>query len=118
MNDVLVIKKAIATNNRISVSPRKLALVTRMIAEKSVVDAMNMLTLCKKGCAKDVSSLLNSAVKNAINNFGVDDVTNLCISEIRLGRGVKAKRMMPRARGRSNRIIKHFSTLSVIVCCR
>ena len=74
-----------------------------------------ILSLSQKACAKDILYLLHSGIKNAINNFGVEDVTNLYIKEIRLGRGRHMKRFEARARGRSNRIIKHSSNLVIIL---
>jgi large subunit ribosomal protein L22 len=105
----------IAKNSLITVGMRKMALVTRLIAGLSVTRASDILMLSSKACAKDILLLLNSAVKNAINELSVDDVSNLYIKEIRLGRSRHMKRFEPRARGRSNRIIKHSSNLAIIV---
>ena len=105
----------IVRNPHISVGIRKIALVTRLISGMHAMRAIDILSLSQKACAKDILYLLHSGIKNAINNFGVEDVTNLYIKEIRLGRGRHMKRFEARARGRSNRIIKHSSNLVIIL---
>jgi large subunit ribosomal protein L22 len=105
----------IVRNSYISVGIRKMALVTRLISGMPVVRAIDVLSLSHKACAKDILHLLHSGVKNAVNNFGVEDITNLYVKEIRLGRGRHMKRFEARARGRSNRIIKHSSNLVIIL---
>ena len=108
-------KEVIAKNSSISVGTRKIAAVVRLIQGMPIVRAMDVLSLSHKACAMDIMSLLNSAVKNAVNELSIDDITNLYIKDIRLGRGRKAKRFMPRARGRSNKIVKHSSNLAIVV---
>ena len=105
----------VVRNSNISVGIRKIALVTRMISGMQVMRAVNILSLCDKSCARDILFLLHSGIKNAVNNFNVEDITNLYIKEIKLGRGRHLKRFMARARGRSNRIIKHSSNLVIIL---
>ncbi len=105
----------VAKNSYISVSSKKMVLVTRMIHGIPVMKAIDILSLSYKACAKDIIDLLNSAIKNAIHNFDVHDVNSLYIKEIRLGRAKFLKRFQPRARGRSNRILKHGSNLAIIL---
>jgi hypothetical protein len=59
--------------------------------------------------------LLNSAVANAINNnhYHKDDVENFLIAHIWVGKGMVLKRIEPRARGSSNRLLKRYSNVSL-----
>lgn len=102
-------------NSYISVSSRKMVFVTRMISGMNAMKAIDVLSVSRKACAQDIIGLLKSAVKDAIHNFNVQDVTSLYIKEIRLGRARFLKRFQPRARGRSNRILKHGSNLAIIL---
>jgi large subunit ribosomal protein L22 len=104
-----------ARNSYISVGSRKMVLVTRMIQGLPVIKAIDTLSLSYKACSIDIINLLNSAIKNAINNFNIHDINSLYIKEIRLGRAKFLKRFQPRARGRSNRILKHGSNLEIIL---
>ena len=105
----------IAKNSYISVSSRKMVPVTRMIQGVPAMKAIDILSLSYKACARDIIDLLRSAIKNAIHNFGVHDVNSLYVKEIRLGRAKFLKRFQPRARGRSNRILKHGSNLVIVL---
>ena len=55
-----------------------------------------------------LEKLLNSAVANAENNFGLDK-NNLYIYNIQIGEGPTLKRWMPRAHGRATTILKRTS---------
>ncbi len=105
----------LAKNSYISVSSKKMVFVTRMIQGLPVMRAIDLLSTSRKACAQDIIILLKSAIKNAIHNFDVQDVTNLYVKEIRLGRARFLKRFQARARGRGNRILKHGSNLAVIL---
>lgn len=115
---VLSKTEVIARNSSISVSVRKMTQVVRLINGLSIGRAIDILQLSHKDCSKDVLMLLSSATKNAVNQLEVDDISNLYIKDIRLGRGRKIKRFMARARGRGNRITKHFSNLCIVVGSR
>jgi large subunit ribosomal protein L22 len=94
---------------------KKLSPVANLVRGKSLFDALNILSVCNVKGAKILSSLLNSAMKNAIGNSEVTDVTKLKVEEILLGRGQFMKRFQPRARGRGNRILKHGSNAQVVL---
>ena len=51
---------------------------------------------------------------NAVNNHKMDE-TKLYISEIYANQGTTMKRIMPRARGRANRIRKRTSHITVVL---
>ena len=57
---------------------------------------------------------LQSAIANAENNHQLD-VDNLIVAEAFVGKSLVMKRFHTRARGRSARIVKPFSNLTIIV---
>ncbi len=111
---VLSDKEAKVVLNRVRVSPRKLNLVAGMIRGKRVGDALTQLTFSSRRISLDVKKALQSAIANAENNHQLD-VDNLVVAEAFVGKSIVMKRFHTRARGRSSRIIKPFSNLTIIV---
>lgn len=111
---VLTDKEAKVVLNRVRVSPRKLNLVAGMIRGKRVGDALTQLTFSSRRIAADVKKALQSAIANAENNHQLD-VDNLIVAEAFVGKSLVMKRFHTRARGRSARIVKPFSNLTIIV---
>jgi large subunit ribosomal protein L22 len=82
----------------------KVRLVTDLIRNKPVEEALNILTFTPKSAARPVAKLLRSAVANAdAKGFDVDA---LVISQALVGEATQMKRFRPRAMGRANRILK------------
>ena len=104
--------KAIGRNIR--VSPRKLNLVAQSIRGQRAEAALATLTFSPKRIARDVKKVLQSAIANAENNHDLD-VDDLIVSEAHVGNGIVMKRFAPRGRGRSGRIFKPFSQLTIVV---
>ena len=98
----------------IKTSVQKLNLVCKMISGMRVEDALLQLRFCKRGVARPVKSVLESAISNAENNKGLD-IDRLYISEILVGKAMVLKRYRPRARGRVGGIKKRFSKLVLFV---
>ncbi len=103
--------KASVTSVRIS--PRKVRVVADAVRGKSVSQAMNILAFTRKKAALPVQKLLKSAVANAVENDGVDDVDNLLIDRIAVDEGPTLKRFTPRARGRATPIRKRTSHIRI-----
>lgn len=95
-------------------SPQKLNLVAATIRGKDAGKALVDLEFNNRRIAKDVRKVLQSAVANAENNHGLD-VDKLFVAEAFVGKAIVMKRFSPRARGRSSKILKPFSRLTVIV---
>lgn len=103
-----------AVTRLIRVSPQKLNLVAQLIRGKKVDRALADLTFSRKRIAKDVKKTLESAIANAENNHDLD-VDALIVSEAYVGKNIVMKRLRARARGRSARILKPFSQMTVVV---
>ena len=104
--------QAVAKNLR--VSPQKLNLVAQMIRGRKASAALADLQFSRKRIAVDVKKCLESAIANAENNHDLD-VDELVVSQAFVGNGIVMKRFAPRGRGRSGRIFKPFSQLTIIV---
>jgi large subunit ribosomal protein L22 len=98
----------------VRISPQKLNLVAQSIRGLKVQRALNELEFSRKRIAKDVRKALYSAISNAENNHNLD-IDNLVVAEAFVGKNIIMKRFASRARGRSSRIMKPFSELTIIV---
>ncbi len=90
----------------------KVRLVADQIRQKSVEEALNILSFSNKGAAVLVKKVLNSAISNAEHNDGLD-IDELRVSSIYVDEGSTMKRIRPRAKGRANRILKRTSHITV-----
>ena len=106
--------EAMAGVKMIRVSPRKLNLVAQLIRGKSAAAALAELSFTKRRVAEDVRKVLEAAIANAENNHQLD-VDRLYVAEATVGKSFVMKRFATRARGRSARIIKPWSNLTVVV---
>jgi large subunit ribosomal protein L22 len=106
--------EAKAVNRMLRISPQKLNLLAQLIRGKKVDKALADLEFSRKRIAFDVKKTLESAIANAENNHGLD-VDDLIVSEAFVGKALIMKRFAARARGRSSRVEKPFSHLTIVV---
>ena len=106
--------QAMAVCRSIRTSPRKLNLVAQSIRGLAAEKAVAELTFSKKRVAKIALGLLQSAIANAENNHGLN-IDKLIVSESFVGKGLVMKRMHARGRGRGARVLKPFSSMTVVV---
>jgi large subunit ribosomal protein L22 len=95
-------------------SPQKLNLVAQEIRGISAEKALAKLAFSRRRIAGDVRKVLQSAISNAENNHNLD-VDRLFVAEAYVGKAITMRRWRPRARGRSGRITKPFSRITVVV---
>jgi len=95
-------------------SAQKARLVADQVRGRQVEEALNLLSFSSKKGADIIRKLLNSAIANAEHNEGAD-VDELKISEIYVDEGMTMKRIMPRAKGRADRILKRSCHISITV---
>src|SRR5690606_6295959 len=95
-------------------SPIKLNYVAALIRGLRANEAVKQLTFSNRRISKDVLKCLKSAIANAENNHNLD-VDSLFVTQAFVGKAMVLKRMSPRARGRSARIFKPYSNLTIIV---
>ena len=96
------------------ISPRKVQIVCDLIRGKDTKIAKAILQNTPKAASELLVKLLDSAVANAENNFGMD-TEKLYVSTIYATPGPILKRGMPRAQGRMYRINKRTSHITIVV---
>ena len=96
------------------ISPQKCRLVADAVRGQSVGNALQILALMQKKGARMVKKVLESAVANAEHNHGAD-IDELKVSLIHIDEAPTFKRFRARAKGRSSRIIKRNSHITVQV---
>ncbi len=87
------------------------------LTNKPVSEVLNQLAHMPKKGAQILAKVLSSAIANAENNGNIDRQYLIVVS-IQIDRGMRLKRMHPRARGRSASIIKRRSHVKVVVASR
>lgn len=95
-------------------SAQKARLVADQVRGMPAADALNLLKFSPRKAAAIIYKVLNSAVANAANNQSMD-VDRLVVSRIMVDEGPSLKRIMPRAKGRADRIVKRTSHISIYV---
>lgn len=94
------------------ISPRKVSIVLDLIRNKPVDYAMAILKYTPKAACEYLIKLLKSATANATNNLNMD-VSKLYVSECFVCPGPIMKRFRPVSKGRSHRILKRTSHVTI-----
>lgn len=103
-----------AVTRFIRISARKTRLIMDELRGRKVEEAVNMLSFAPQKGAMILKKLINSAASNAEQNAAID-VDSLYIKRIYADEGPILKRFRPRAQGRSSRIRKRTSHLTVVL---
>ena len=106
--------EAKAVLRMLRISPQKLNLLAQLIRGKKVEKGLAELEFSHKRISGQVKKVLESAIANAENNHGLD-TDALVVAEAFVGNSLVMKRFTARGRGRSSRIEKPFSHLTIIV---
>ena len=104
--------RSVVRGVRLSVDKGRL--VADLIRGKKVDQALNILAFTQKKAAGIVKKALESAIANAEHNEGAD-VDDLKVSTVFVNEGRSLKRIMPRAKGRADRIVKRSCHITVKV---
>src|SRR5688500_15193386 len=107
--------EATATLRYLKASPQKVRLVADLVRGKTVEEALSILRFTRKGCAKDLVKLHDSAVANAESKETHVDTDDLVVSKIYANEGPRAKRVQPAPMGRAYRIQKRKAHVTVHV---
>jgi len=105
-------RRPYATAKYIRISPKKVEIVLDLIRGKNYDEAVNILKFTNKSASLPILKVLNSAAANAENNVNLPK-DNLFVSECYAMQGPTMKRMMPRAKGRGDRIFKRSSHIHI-----
>ena len=98
----------------VRMSPRKVRLVVDQVRGLAVDEALAILRFTPKAAAKPVAKVIESAVANAEENFGLAR-EDLYISKIFADVGPTFKRYRAGARGRVKPILKRTSHITVVL---
>ena len=96
------------------ISPQKCRLVADQVRGMPVEQALELLAFSPKKGAAIIKKVLNSAIANAEHNEGAD-IDELSVTRVFVDQGPTMKRIMPRAKGRADRIIKRTSHITLVV---
>ena len=93
------------------ISPRKARLVVRLVADRRVDEALELLKFTAKRASVLVDKVLRAAMANADEQEA--DVRKLYIHEARVDEGPTLKRFRPKDRGRAHPILKRTSHIVI-----
>ncbi len=103
-----------AVEKYIRISPKKARLVADIVRGQNAVSAMTTLKFTPKKAAGIISKAINSAVSNAVNNFGLVR-EELVITKLTVDQGPSLKRFRPRSKGMASPLLKRTSHIIVVV---
>lgn len=106
--------EVVAKHRGAQISAQKARLVADLIRGKSVEQALEILNFSNQKAAGLVKKVLMSAVANAEHNNSMD-IDTLRVSTVFVDEGITLKRIMPRAKGRADRISKRTCHITVKV---
>jgi len=106
-----------ASAKQLRITPRKLNLIAKMVRNKDVDEAMDILRFTPKKGARLLYKVVKSAVANAENNFK-QEKASLYIKEIVVGKAITLKRSVPISKGRVHPILKRSAHVHVTVGVR
>mmetsp|Transcript_4816 Transcript_4816/g.9724 ORF Transcript_4816/g.9724 Transcript_4816/m.9724 type:complete len:235 (+) Transcript_4816:35-739(+) len=103
-----------AVRRSISIGPRKLNFVCKLIRRKSIEDAFNQLTICQKAVRTEVRETLVSAVANGVHSLGLDK-NRMIVDEAYVTKGEYKFRLHFHSKGRAGKGTKYYSHLTIRV---
>lgn len=109
-----LVMEAKAVLRYIRVTPRKARMVIDLIRGKNAEEAITILKFTPRHAARVVQKVLKSAVANATQK-DMGDVDALRVSRVFVDPGPSMKRVLPRAMGRANTILKRTSHITVVI---
>lgn len=98
----------------IRVTPRKARMVIDLIRGRNAEEAMTILKFTPRRAARVLQRVLKSAIANATQK-DMGDVDALRVSRAFVDVGPTMKRVLPRAMGRANTILKRTSHITVVI---
>jgi large subunit ribosomal protein L22 len=103
-----------ASLNDLRTSAQKVRLVADVIRTMPTKKALDQLQFLNKKPGDPIAKLINSAIANAVNNFGLDK-DNLFIKSIMVNEGKTLKRWMPKAHGRATVVRKRACHIILVL---
>ena len=110
-------KVGISTHKTARIATRKVHLVASSIRGLPVDVAIRKLNFTEKKSAGMILKVLNSAIANAVNNFGLNR-SELFVSDVKIGPGSILKRARFQAKGRYAPIKKRTTNITIEVSAK
>ena len=107
-------QQAVAHAKYLRITPRKMRLVVDAIRGKNIKEAEDLLRFIPRGAAVPIAKVLKSAKANATNNYDMLE-DQLFVASAYVNEGPTLKRILPRARGRGDYMMKRTSHLTIIL---
>lgn len=98
----------------VHVSPQKARLAVDLVRGLDVTEALDILRFTQKSAARTVLKLLNSAIANAEENFGLNR-DDLVVDRIYADKGPIRRWRRFGARGRFKPILRRYSHITVVL---
>jgi large subunit ribosomal protein L22 len=108
------VQQAVAHAKYLRITARKMRLVVDAIRGKNLKEAEDLLRFIPRGAAVPIAKVLKSAKANATNNYDMLE-DQLFVASAYVNEGPTLKRMLPRARGRADSLMKRTSHLTIIL---
>jgi len=106
--------RAVARARYVRMTPMKTRRVVELIKGRKADEALSVLRFAQQAASEPVAKVLASAVANAENNLNLDPDT-LWVANAYVDEGPTLKRFQPRAQGRTYRIRKRTSHITIEV---
>lgn len=106
--------KITAEANQVNISTRKVRIVADEVRNKSLDEALVLLTFTRKRAARPIKKVIESAIANAVNNANLKK-ESLALSAIEVNEGAFLKRFRPSTRGRVHPYKRRTSHIRVVL---
>ena len=97
------------------IAPRKVRMVADMVRGENAQKAVSSLAFSLKRGSQPTKKLLESALANAKNNYGMVNTDGLYIKRITVDEAPKLKRWRARAKGRAMQIQKKSCHINIML---
>ncbi|WMC20161.1 MAG: 50S ribosomal protein L22 [Enterobacteriaceae bacterium PSpyr] len=94
-------------------SAQKLRLISNLIRGLKVLKALEILKYNSKKASNLIKKVLNSAIANSKKKF--KNINSLYIKKIYIDEGSRTKRIFPRAKGKTDYILKRTSHINIML---
>jgi large subunit ribosomal protein L22 len=101
--------------NGLRMSPRKVRVVVDMIRHQPVFEALTLLEYCNRAAALPVAKMIRSGVANVSKEVQEWNPEDLCVASAWVDEGPTMRRFRPRAMGRSAKINKRTSKVTIVL---
>lgn len=104
--------EVISSKKNIRITARKMRLVSPLVKNMPVDQALVRLQFTSKDAARVIIDVLKTAKADAVHNYKLDE-SRLRVKDVEVSEGPTYKRFRPASRGRAHGLLKRTSHLKV-----